>query len=96
VHRALLGYLCDEALDCEALRGALAARLDAADGVKQELRKAVAGDRGKLKVPGACRQECLLNVCAVYNPDRQSTRSSRDAACWFTSLSGALCLEISA
>ncbi len=96
MHRALLGYLCDEALDCEALRGALAARLDAADGVKQELRKAVAGDRGKLKVPGACRQECLLNVCAVYNPDRQSTRSSRDAACWFTSLSGALCLEISA
>lgn len=52
MHRALLGYLCDEALDCEALRGALTARLEAADGVKKELREAVAGDRGKLKARG--------------------------------------------
>ena len=57
VHRALLCYLCDEALDCEALRGALTARLEAADGVKKELREAVAGDRGKLKA----RRTCLLS-----------------------------------
>jgi len=55
VHRALLGYLCDEALDCEALRGALSQRLEAADGVKKELREAVAGDRGKLKARSAAR-----------------------------------------
>jgi hypothetical protein len=73
VHRALLGYLCDEALDCEALRGALAARLDAADGVKQELRKAVAGDRGKLKVPAARRQDARC-VCAVRNARSPETR----------------------
>lgn len=43
-------YLCDEALDTEALREALSQRVDGAEEVKKEMREDMAGDKRKLKV----------------------------------------------
>lgn len=43
-------YLCDEALDTEALREALSLRVDGAEEVKKEMREEVAEDKRKLKV----------------------------------------------
>jgi hypothetical protein len=49
-HRALLHYLCDEALDREGMRDHLQYRLDSADAVKKDMREIIAEDKGKLKV----------------------------------------------
>lgn len=49
-HRSILCHLCNEALDREPLRVMLAARMENAEGVKKEMREAVAEDKGKLKV----------------------------------------------
>ena len=49
-HRALLVHLCNEALDKEPLRGLLAARMDSAEGIKKDLRDALAEDKGRLRV----------------------------------------------
>ena len=46
-------YLCDEALDTEALREALSQRVDGAEEVKKEMREDIAEDKRKLKV-GCC------------------------------------------
>ena len=43
-------YLCDEALDTEALREALSQRVDGAEEVKKEMREDIAEDKRKLKV----------------------------------------------
>lgn len=43
-------YLCDEALDTEALREALTLRVDGAEEVKKEMREDIAEDKRKLKV----------------------------------------------
>lgn len=43
-------YLCDEALDTEALREALSLRVDGAEEVKKEMREDIAEDKRKLKV----------------------------------------------
>ena len=59
-------YLCDEALDTEALREALSQRVDGAEEVKKEMREDMAEDKRKLKVPqlfrvrGDCNVELLL------------------------------------
>lgn len=50
LHRLLLCHLCNESLDREPLRAVLAFRMENAEGVKKEMREAVAGDKGKLKV----------------------------------------------
>ena len=46
-------YLCDEALDTEALREALSLRVDGAEEVKKEMREDIAEDKRKLKVSQA-------------------------------------------
>ncbi|DBB13479.1 TPA: hypothetical protein ACH3X3_000533 [Trebouxia sp. C0006] len=48
-HLVLLRYLCDEALDTEALREALSQRVDGAEEVKKEMREDIAEDKRKLK-----------------------------------------------
>lgn len=51
-------YLCDEALDTEALREALSLRVDGAEEVKKEMREEVAEDKRKLKVRGPDHHQC--------------------------------------
>lgn len=63
-------YLCDEALDTEALREALSQRVDGAEEVKKEMREDMAEDKRKLKVPQLfcvhddCDLELLLPFCS--------------------------------
>ena len=56
-------YLCDEALDTEALREALSLRVDGAEEVKKEMREDIAEDKRKLKVSSA-----LLHLLACQRP----------------------------
>jgi hypothetical protein len=75
-HRAVLCHLCNESLDREPLRVMLAARMENAEGVKKEMREAVAEDKGKLKVrskeslkpvvgPGVGVLHCIIGSCSV-------------------------------
>ena len=65
--RALLAFLCDEALDAEGFREALAARLESADEARAHMRKATQEEKRKLNVspsPVASRSNSqLLEDC---------------------------------
>jgi len=58
-------YLCDEALDTDALREALSQRVDGAEEVKKEMREDIAGDKRKLKV-GCCSTSTTSMQCVVF------------------------------
>ena len=60
VHR----YLCDEALDTEALREALSQRVDGAEEVKKEMREDIAEDKRKLKVSASVLAEKAVALVA--------------------------------
>ena len=48
--RALLSFLCDEALDAEGMRGAISSRLESQDEARANMRKANAEEKRKLNV----------------------------------------------
>lgn len=61
-------YLCDEALDTEALREALSLRVDGAEEVKKEMREDIAEDKRKLKVSQIhCTNEIRLQSNCRFN-----------------------------
>ena len=55
--RALLAFLCDEALDAEGMREALSARLESADEARATMRKATAEEKRRLNV------SCWRSLC---------------------------------
>ena len=63
-------YLCDEALDTEALREALSQRVDGAEEVKKEMREDMAEDKRKLKVPQlfCVPDDCYLELLLCLQP----------------------------
>lgn len=73
-------YLCDEALDTEALREALSLRVDGAEEVKKEMREDIAEDKRKLKVSTDSLHQ--LDLSAFYLQIQQhSIGHHMQAAC---------------
>ena len=58
----LFRYLCDEALDTEALREALSQRVDGAEEVKKEMREDIAEDKRKLKACSADHAKHIQHI----------------------------------
>ena len=78
-------YLCDEALDTEALREALSQRVDGAEEVKKEMREDIAEDKRKLKV-GCCSTSITsMQFVSSHNPSGVTLRRHDDVIRMVTS-----------
>lgn len=81
--RALLAFLCDEALDAEGLREALAGRLDSAEEARAAMRRATAEEKRRLNVGPS------LTLCVIRAVD--SSRAAAHVAGVFGGLPRAEC-----
>lgn len=73
--RALLAYLCDEALDAEAMREAMDSRLGEAHEAGVALRKAAAEENARIKAGPVC--VCL--ACYLFSARHLISQNMPDA-----------------